>query len=119
MPGMEIVIHRVYEEGAPGGYRVLVDRLWPRGLTRDKAALDDWCKELAPSPALRTWFGHEPAKWAEFSRHYRAELKAHADEGRALLARAGEGPLVLLYAAKDKAHTHALVLEGFLRGLAR
>lgn len=116
---MDILIHRIYDPGAPDGYRALVDRLWPRGVSRAKAALDDWCRDVTPSPALRTWFGHQPAKWEEFRKRYTAELRSNADAADALLARAGKGPLVLLYAAKDTEHTHALVLQDFLEKRAR
>jgi uncharacterized protein YeaO (DUF488 family) len=114
---MRLTLHRVYEDPQPKGYRVLVDRLWPRGLTKEKAALDDWAKDLAPSPALRAWYGHDPDRWPEFRKRYRAELAGLKDEGRALLARAGKKPLILLYAAKNPATTHALVLKAFLEGL--
>jgi uncharacterized protein YeaO (DUF488 family) len=113
---MHILINRIYNE-APAGYRVLVDRLWPRGISRQKAALDEWCKTLAPSPGLRQWFNHEPARWPEFQKDYTAELSANRPEAAALLKRAGKGPLVLLYGAKDTEHTNALVLQKFLESM--
>jgi uncharacterized protein YeaO (DUF488 family) len=114
---MHILPVRVYQQPQPAGYRVLVDRLWPRGLTKQAVAEDEWAKTLAPSSALRQWFGHQPAKWAEFSRRYQHELIALKPQALALLKRAHPGPLVLLYAAKDDAHTHALILKQFLENL--
>ncbi len=108
-------IKRVYEpRAADDGLRVLVDRLWPRGLTREAAALDYWLKDCAPSPALRTWFGHEPARFAAFSARYDEELDANPAalaELRAVLAR---GAVTLLYAARDPHCNHALVLAAYL-----
>lgn len=114
---MRIVPQRIYDEHQQPGYRVLVDRVWPRGITRERAALDEWCKELAPSTGLRKWFGHDPARWEAFSRRYADELAGARDTAKALLKRAGKKPLVLLYGAKDKEHTHALVLKDFLAEL--
>ncbi len=116
---MKISILRIYDE-APHkgkGYRVLVDRLWPRGITKDRAELDEWCKELSPSPKLRIWYGHDPAKWPEFSKKYKKELDKKKDEARGLLKRTRKKNLLLLYGAKDKEHTHALVLKDFLESL--
>ena len=108
-------VKRIYEPPAPeDGLRVLVDRLWPRGLSRDAARVDWWHKDIAPSSGLRKWFGHDPAKWAEFRDRYRAELKGNP-EAVARLAELGQcGPVTLLYAAKDERHNHALVLKAFL-----
>lgn len=114
---MKIVLQRAYDAPPATGYRVLVDRLWPRGVTKEKAAIDEWCKDVAPSTALRTWFGHDPAKWAEFQRKYKAELKPQAADLRALLKRAKRGPLVLVYGAKDEEHNQAVVLKAFLSAL--
>lgn len=112
----EIRIKRVYDPSDEAdGTRVLVDRLWPRGLRKENVVLTLWLKEIAPSPDLRKWFGHDPARWAEFSRRYRAEL-ARNDESVAKVADlAKRGPLTLLYAAHDTAHNHALVLAAYLR----
>jgi uncharacterized protein YeaO (DUF488 family) len=112
----DIRIKRVYDPPEEAdGMRVLVDRLWPRGLRKENAALTLWLKEIAPSPELRKWFGHDPARWAEFSRRYRVEL-ARNDEAVAKAADlAKRGPLTLLYAAHDTAHNHALVLAAYLR----
>ncbi len=97
------------------GARVLVDRLWPRGMRKETAALTLWLKDIAPSPALRRWFGHDPARWPEFMRRYRAQLAANASS----LARLGElaraGRVTLLYGARDGAHNHALVVADALR----
>ena len=112
----KIIPCRIYDD-ALKGYRVLVDRLWPRGVSKNHAALDEWCKEISPSPALRTWYGHDPEKWPVFRRKYAAELKQNADAAHALLARAGRKPLILLYGAKDSEHSHALALKDFLEGL--
>ena len=110
-------VRRVYEEPAPDdGARVLVDRLWPRGLTKAKAALTEWCKQVAPSPDLRTWYAHDGAKFAEFTRRYRAELE---DPDRAaalghLRELASAGPLTLLTATKDTTISEAAVLADLL-----
>ena len=112
----DIRIKRVYDPpGDQDGARVLVDRLWPRGLGKEAAALTLWLKEVAPSPALRTWFGHDPARWEEFRRRYLAELAGNGDEalGR-LLALARHEPVTLLYAAHDTAHNNAVVLAAYL-----
>jgi uncharacterized protein YeaO (DUF488 family) len=113
--GAHIRIKRVYEPpDEDDGVRVLVDRLWPRGLRKDNAALTLWLKEIAPSSELRRWFGHDPARWTEFSLRYRAEL-AQNDEAVARLADlATQGPVTLVYAAHDTEHNHALVLAGWL-----
>jgi uncharacterized protein YeaO (DUF488 family) len=112
----DIRIKRVYDPPDDAdGTRVLVDRLWPRGLRKENAALTLWLKEIAPSPALRKWFGHDPVRWMEFSRRYRAELTRN-DEAVARVADSSKhGPLTLLYAAHDTAHNHALVLAAYLR----
>lgn len=112
---MEIRTRRIYDEDeGPQGYRVLVDRLWPRGLSRERAALDAWWKELAPSDELRRWFGHEEARWAEFRKRYLHELTAQREQARAQLAAVEHGPLILLYAAADHEHNNAKVLKEYL-----
>jgi uncharacterized protein YeaO (DUF488 family) len=95
--------------------RLLIDRLWPRGLRKDALALDDWIPEVAPSHALRRWFGHDPAKWEEFQARYRAELDASPDAVERCLAWCRKGPVVLLYGAKDRDHNQAVVLSAWLR----
>ena len=112
---MEIRIERIYNEKQAKGYRVLVDRIWPRGITKQAARLDEWCKELAPSTELRKWFGHQPEKFTEFKKRYRKELAAKKAEARDLIARAGKGPMLLLYGAKDPECNHAVILQEFLR----
>jgi len=96
------------------GLRILVDRFWPRGLRKQDAAIDLWLKELAPSEELRKWFGHDPEKWPEFRRRFRAELKNRGDLIKLLRHRTTEGAVTFVYAAKDKAHNHAVVLKEFL-----
>lgn len=111
---MQIVIKRAYDVPDAGdGYRVLVDRLWPRGAHKEALALDEWCKDIAPSTELRIWFAHDPAKFAEFTARYTSELE-HSDTPRALLARAKGHKLTLVYAAKDPAINHAAVLRDYL-----
>lgn len=116
-PSHEIRIRRVYDPPERGdGARVLVDRLWPRGLSKDRAGLAAWLKDIAPSAELRAWFGHDPERFAEFSRRYRAELAgngAAVDELRSLIAK---GPVTLLYGAHDEAHNNAVVLADWLAG---
>lgn len=114
---MKIILERIYDASRQAGYRVLVDRLWPRGVSKQDAVLDEWCKALAPSTELRQWFGHDPARWAEFQIRYMKELRGQKEEALALLARAGRKNLILLYGAKDGAHTHAIVLERYLSGI--
>jgi uncharacterized protein YeaO (DUF488 family) len=110
-------LKRAYDRSAPGdGARILVDRLWPRGLTRTRADIDQWLKGIAPSSALRKWFGHDPARWQEFRRRYAAELRERADDLRALRRRARRGPLTLVYSARDEEHNDAVVLRDILLG---
>lgn len=111
----DIRLKRVYDPpDKDDGARVLVDRLWPRGLRKDRAALTLWLKEIAPSTELREWFGHDPARWTEFGHRYRAELTRN-DEAVAQLADLSKlGPLTLLYAAHDTEHNHAIVLSAYL-----
>lgn len=109
---MKFEIKRVYEEpGRTDGTRVLVDRLWPRGLSKEKARVDIWLKEIAPSTELRKWFSHDPKKWAGFQSRYREELKSKADLFAVLKEKAAKGPVTLLYGAKDEAHNEAVVLQ--------
>ncbi|MGH9743635.1 MAG: DUF488 domain-containing protein [Candidatus Acidiferrum sp.] len=112
-----IKIKRVYEKptGADG-WRVLVDRLWPRGMTKEAAHLDVWMKDVSPSDALRKWFGHEPKKWSAFQKRYQGELAKNKDMVTELKKMAKEhGTLTLLYGAKDEEHNEAVVLAGVLR----
>jgi uncharacterized protein YeaO (DUF488 family) len=111
----EIRLRRVYEPADTADERrFLVDRLWPRGLTKEAANLDAWCKDAAPSTELRRWFGHDPAKWTEFQRRYRAELAAHPEVLAPLREAAESGPITLVYAAKDELHNDAVVLKEVL-----
>ena len=114
---MEIVVKRIYEPWSEeDGFRVLVDRLWPRGVAKDKARLDLWYKDITPSPELRTWFHHEEANWPEFQRRYRLELEAMPETVaafRALLV--GQAKVTLLYGARDEIRNHANVLLAFLQ----
>ena len=104
-------IKRAYELPAPeDGRRYLVDRLWPRGITRDALRIDDWLKELAPSDGLRKWFNHEPAKWDEFRAKYTQELQVQRDLLARLRAEAKKGDVTLVFAAKDAEHNNAVVL---------
>lgn len=111
----EVRIKRIYEAAdAADGYRALIDRLWPRGISRQRAALDAWLKELAPSNALRLWYGHDPKRWTEFGRRYRAELRAQRPALEALRARAAAGSVTLLYASREPRINHAVVLRQVL-----
>jgi len=108
-------IKRIYDEpAASDGMRILVDRLWPRGVSKERAAIDLWLKEIAPSPELRTWFGHKPERFKEFSQKYNDELAKNpaVSEIRELMAK--NKRLTLLYGAKDPAVNHAVVLQAFL-----
>lgn len=114
---MTIQVKRAYDPPAPeDGYRVLVDRLWPRGLSKDRAAVDEWLREVAPSTDLRRWFAHDPARWAEFRRRYSAELAAPAarEAVARLRALAARGGITLLYAATDEVHNNAVALRQYL-----
>jgi uncharacterized protein YeaO (DUF488 family) len=110
-----IKLKRIYEPAsAKDGTRILVDRLWPRGITKAEAKLDEWNREITPSSRLRAWFGHDPKRWEEFSDRYRAELAEHPDALGELRRQARRGPITLLYAAKDEHHSHAIVLRKVL-----
>ena len=112
-----IKLKRVYENPSPkDGLRVLVERLWPRGLTRERVAVDLWLKDVAPSPELRKWFGHDPARWEQFQERYRQELREKKDAVRLLKQKAKEGTVTLVYAARDEKHNGALVLKRVLQG---
>ena len=101
---------------ADDGARVLVDRIWPRGVAKESAALTLWLKAIAPTAALRKWFGHDPARWTEFRRRYRAELDANPAAVEELGRLVGAGRVTLVYAAHDRTHNHALVLAEFMNG---
>ncbi len=110
-------LKRAYEQPArTDGLRVLVERLWPRGLTKKSAAVDLWLKDVAPSPELRKWFAHEPAKWKKFQERYATELKQQQDAIDLLKQKSKEGTVTLVYAARDEQHNGALALKRFLEG---
>lgn len=112
---MNIALKRVYEApDADDGVRILVDRLWPRGLTKAGAGIDVWLKAIAPSDALRKWYGHDVEKWPEFRRRYFAELDAEPDALNELRAHLGQGKVTLLYAAKETEHNNAVALKDYL-----
>lgn len=109
-------LKRAYEpKAASDGQRILIDRLWPRGLSRRKVAIDDWMKELAPSADLRRWFAHDPRKWVEFQKRYKLELRTQADLLDKIAKRALRGRVTLVYAARDEAHNDAVVLSAVIR----
>lgn len=113
---MDVRLKRAYESAAAAdGSRVLIDRIWPRGVSREEAHLDEWARELAPSGELRRWFSHDPDRFAEFRRRYRAELTAQEAKLRELRQRARQGTLTLVYAARDTEHNDAVVLAELLR----
>ena len=112
---MKIHLKRVYDDPSEkDGTRILVDRLWPRGLTKAKAHVDLWLKEIAPSNELRKWFAHDPAKWPEFRARYKAELKHNGPQLALLKQAIARGPATLLYGAKDTEHNEAVVLQELL-----
>jgi len=112
-----IKIKRAYDEPSPGdGKRVLVDRLWPRGLTKEKARIDEWLKELAPSTELRKWYSHDPAKWKEFKKRYRAELKGKEALLDGLKAEARKGTITLVFSSRETELNNAEALKEFLAG---
>lgn len=112
---MDIQLKRIYEDPVEDdGYRVLVDRLWPRGVSKEDARLDEWRKDIAPSPELRKWFDHDPEKFEDFTKRYKTELADHREVVESLLNIAEQQRLTLLYAAKDEVHNNAVVLKEFL-----
>jgi len=103
---------RIYEDASNNdGYRVLVDRIWPRGVSKDDAKLDDWLKKIAPSDELRKWFDHDPDKFDEFKKRYKKELDERVDKPEQLAKKSTEKKITLLYGAKDEEHNHAVVLK--------
>ena len=111
----EVRLKRAYDPPSDDdGVRVLVDRLWPRGLRKSDAAIDHWMKDVAPSTDLRRWFGHEPSRWNEFRRRYRSELSHKPEVVNELKALARKRPITLIFAARDKLHNEAIVLRGVL-----
>ena len=111
----KIRIKRAYEEpDGEDGTRILVDRLWPRGLTKEKARVDLWLKDVAPSTELRKWFAHDPGKWAEFQSRYQEELKKNREQVLLLRKEAAKGTVTLVYGAKDQQHNEAVILQRLL-----
>lgn len=112
---MKLKIKRVYETSTTGdGERILVDRLWPRGLTKEKAGIDIWLKEISPTTELRKWFGHDPAKWKEFQKRYCKELVENTEAVAILKDHIKHGMVTLVYGAKDEEHNEALVLKEWM-----
>lgn len=112
---MNIQLKRAYEPAQPkDGCRILVDRLWPRGISKDSGHIDLWLKEIAPSTELRKWFGHDPAKWTEFRHRYVKELQQESESVEQIQKQAAAGKVTLVYGAKDEVHNQAVVLKEFL-----
>jgi len=112
-----VKLKRAYERPAAGdGTRILIDRLWPRGVRKADAAIEQWAKDIAPSTALRKWFGHDPARWQEFRSRYAVEVHAHLEQLNRLRALARKGPITLVYSAHDELHNDAVALRDFLLG---
>jgi uncharacterized protein YeaO (DUF488 family) len=112
-----IKLKRAYEKPSrDDGSRILVERLWPRGLTKERAAVDLWLKEVAPSPELRKWYRHDPAKWEQFQKRYWKELEENEEAVQLLKQKSKQGTVTLVYAARDEEHNSALVLKRFLEG---
>jgi uncharacterized protein YeaO (DUF488 family) len=113
---IQVRAKRVYEEPERGdGHRVLIDHVWPRGVSKARARLDEWARDLAPSDDLRRWFDHVPERFGEFRTRYREELAAHEDEVEELRRRARRGPVTIVYAARDVEHNNAVVLVELIR----
>jgi uncharacterized protein YeaO (DUF488 family) len=108
---------RIYDPAEPGdGYRVLIDHIWPRGVSKERAEVDEWAKELAPSAELRKWFDHVPERFPEFRTRYIKELAAQSERIGELAERARSGPVTILYAARDREHNNAVVVAELVRG---
>lgn len=117
VPAANVKLKRAYEPPSPeDGTRILVDRLWPRGLSKQKAALDCWIKDIAPSTELRKWFGHDPKRWKKFRRRYGEEMRQHPDLLAELRALARRHNITLVYSAHDETHNDAVVLRDVLLG---
>lgn len=115
---MAIALKRAYEKPSSNdGYRVLVDRIWPRGVSKDAAQLDEWIRDAAPSTQLRKWFHGNPSHWGEFRSRYLSELKQHRETLRPLARRAGRQRVTLVFAASDERHNNAVVLQQYLKML--
>jgi len=115
---MSIQLKRIYDNPAKAdGRRVLVDRIWPRGLKKTEARVDEWLKEIAPSTALRKWFGHDPARWKEFKKRYSAELDDQREQLQEIADESRRQTVTLLFGTKDTKHNNAVVLKGYLQRL--
>ena len=113
----DVQLRRAYDPpSAQDGLRILVDRIWPRGVRKAQARIDVWLKDVAPSTALRQWFGHDPARWSEFRRRYRTELKQQPERVAELRALARKGRVTLVFGARDERHNQAVVLKELLGG---
>lgn len=113
-----ILLKRAYDPAEPDdGFRILVDRLWPRGVSKDSARIDLWLKDIAPSATLRKWFDHDPLKWSEFRDRYFLELNDNPEVVEQLMEYVRRGLVTFVYGAKDKEHNHAVVLKAYLEGL--
>jgi uncharacterized protein YeaO (DUF488 family) len=114
--GIDVRVKRVYDGAEPGdGYRVLIDHVWPRGISKERAQLDEWARELAPSDNLRKWFDHVPERFSEFRSRYRDELAAQSERVEVLRRRAHEGAVTIVYAARDEEHNNAVVVAALIR----
>jgi len=114
---MSIFLKRAYEPSSPSdGSRILVERLWPRGLSKQRAKIDLWAKEVAPSTPLRRWFNHEPSKWSEFKRRYLRELRTHPEVLARILDRVRAGPVTFVFASREPRFNNAVVLKAFVEG---
>ncbi len=117
VPVDNVKLKRAYEPpAADDGMRILVDRLWPRGISKERAAIDQWMKEISPSTELRKWFGHDPARWNEFRRRYAKEVRQNADLLDQLRSLARQGPITLVYSAHDEEHNDAVELRHLILG---
>lgn len=113
----EIHVKRAYEDAESGdGRRILVDRMWPRGVKKEDAAIDHWAKEAAPSTELRKWYGHDPEKWDEFRRRYFAELDENSEAVAELREAVGDGPATLVFSSKEERYNNAVALKEYLEG---
>jgi uncharacterized protein YeaO (DUF488 family) len=117
VPVDNVKLKRAYEPpAADDGMRILVDRLWPRGISKERAAIDQWMKEISPSTELRKWFGHDPARWNEFRRRYAKEVRQNTDLLEQLRSLARQGPITLIYSAHDEEHNDAVELRHLILG---
>jgi uncharacterized protein YeaO (DUF488 family) len=115
IPADHVRLKRAYEPpAADDGTRILIDRLWPRAVKKMNAAIDEWMKDIAPSGALRKWFGHDPDRWQEFRRRYQSEVRQHPEQFERLRKLAQQGPITLVFSAHDEAHNNAVVLKDLL-----